>query len=115
MVTSGGQVIAALGGSGRVAEIALRGEPGTVVVALAAASGAPAWQVASKAIPLRSTHSTNIVCAARSHDRSTQGSARILANLLAIAGQLAGPRCVKSTSRTVGGRDRKAVLAIGIS
>jgi hypothetical protein len=46
MVASGGQVIAALGGSGRVAEIALRGEPGAVVVALAAASGAPAWQVA---------------------------------------------------------------------
>jgi hypothetical protein len=40
------QLVAAVGGRDSVAGIALRGEPGAVVVALDAATGAPAWKLA---------------------------------------------------------------------
>jgi hypothetical protein len=43
---SAGQVVAALGGTGSVAEIVLRGEPGAVVAALDASTGAIAWKLA---------------------------------------------------------------------
>jgi len=46
LVVSAGRVIAALGGTGGVAGLALRGEPGAVMVALDAATGAAAWKLA---------------------------------------------------------------------
>jgi hypothetical protein len=46
LVVSAHRVIAALGGSGSAAGIALRGEPGAALAALDAATGTPAWQLA---------------------------------------------------------------------
>lgn len=46
LVVSGKQVIAALGGTGSVAGVAIRGEPGAVLAALDAATGAVAWKLA---------------------------------------------------------------------
>lgn len=46
LAIAGSRVIAALGGAGTVAGLALRGEPGAAVVALDAATGAPAWKLA---------------------------------------------------------------------
>lgn len=46
LAVAGPQLTAALGGTGTVAGLALRGEPGAVVAALDAATGAPAWKVA---------------------------------------------------------------------
>jgi outer membrane protein assembly factor BamB len=46
VVLAGNRVIAALGGAGSVAGLALRGEPGAAVAALDAATGAPAWKLA---------------------------------------------------------------------
>ena len=46
LVVAAGRVIAALGGAGSVAGFALRGEPGAALVALDAATGAPAWTLA---------------------------------------------------------------------
>ncbi|HEU4726496.1 MAG TPA: hypothetical protein VFT22_01345, partial [Kofleriaceae bacterium] len=44
LVRAGSLVVAALGGTGGAAGLALRGEPGSVVVALDAATGAVAWK-----------------------------------------------------------------------
>ncbi|HEX2687920.1 MAG TPA: hypothetical protein VHN14_14935 [Kofleriaceae bacterium] len=46
LVRSGHVVVAALGGTGAVAGLELRGEPGAAVVALDAATGAVAWKLA---------------------------------------------------------------------
>jgi hypothetical protein len=46
LVVSGGMVVAALGGTGAAAGLALRGEPGAAVVALDAATGAVGWKLA---------------------------------------------------------------------
>src|SRR5262249_22466511 len=46
LVLAGHVVAAALGGTGRAAGIALRGEPGAVVAALDAATGKVAWKLA---------------------------------------------------------------------
>jgi hypothetical protein len=46
LVRSGGLVVVALGGTGGVAGLPVRGEPGTVVAALDAATGAITWKLA---------------------------------------------------------------------
>lgn len=46
MALLGSRVVTALGGSNTVAGVAMRGEPGAVVVAMDKASGAVAWQLA---------------------------------------------------------------------
>ncbi|TMQ07496.1 MAG: hypothetical protein E6J90_43380 [Deltaproteobacteria bacterium] len=46
LVASGTHVLAALGGAGSVAGLAMRGDPGAVVAALDAATGAVAWKLA---------------------------------------------------------------------
>jgi hypothetical protein len=46
LAVSGGLVVAALGGTGTVADLALRGEPGAAAVALRAATGEVAWRLA---------------------------------------------------------------------
>ncbi|HEY0476306.1 MAG TPA: hypothetical protein VGD37_02230 [Kofleriaceae bacterium] len=46
LAASGKQVVAALGGSGTAAGLALRGDPGAAVAALDAATGAVAWKLA---------------------------------------------------------------------
>ena len=46
LAVAGARLVAALGGTGGVAGLALRGEPGAAVVALDAATGAPAWKLA---------------------------------------------------------------------
>jgi hypothetical protein len=46
LAVAGTRLVAALGGTGSVAGLALRGEPGAAVAALDAATGAPAWKLA---------------------------------------------------------------------
>ena len=46
LAVTGGHLVAVLGGTGTVAGLALRGEPGAAVAALDAATGAPAWKLA---------------------------------------------------------------------
>jgi len=46
LASSGGTLVAALGGTGAAAGLALRGEPGAAVVALDAATGAVTWKLA---------------------------------------------------------------------
>ncbi|HEX3481743.1 MAG TPA: hypothetical protein VHT91_42315 [Kofleriaceae bacterium] len=46
LAIAGPQLVAVLGGTGSVAGLALRGEPGAAVAALDAATGAPAWKLA---------------------------------------------------------------------
>jgi hypothetical protein len=46
IVRTGKLLVATLGGTGRIAGLALRGEPGSAVVALDAATGAIAWKLA---------------------------------------------------------------------
>lgn len=45
LVAAGGVVIAAVGGTGALGDVALRGDPGALLVALDAASGARKWQL----------------------------------------------------------------------
>jgi len=88
LVVAGTQLVAALGGSGSVAGLALRGEPGAAVVALDAATGAPAWKLAIDAtewavIAALSATSDGIVVGG-----SFSGTLRIADKVLSSAGRI---------------------------
>ncbi|HMG52329.1 MAG TPA: hypothetical protein VK601_02580 [Kofleriaceae bacterium] len=90
LALAGGQVVAALGGAGSVAGLALRGEPGAAVAALDAATGAPAWKLAVDA-----TDWSLITALAAAGDGvaiagSFSGTLRIADRVVSSAGQTDG-------------------------
>jgi hypothetical protein len=90
LVRSGALVVAALGGTGSVAGLALRGEPGSVVAALDASTGAIAWKVA-----LDATDWSVVAALAATPDGvvvggSFSGTLRIGARVVSSAGKTDG-------------------------
>jgi hypothetical protein len=90
LAVAGPQLVAALGGTGSAAGLALRGEPGAVVAALDAATGAPAWKLA-----VDSTEWSVIAAIAATGDGVVIGGAfsgtlRIADRVVSSAGQTDG-------------------------
>jgi outer membrane protein assembly factor BamB len=90
LVLSGGKVVAVLGGTGSVAGITLRGEPGAVVAALDATTGEIAWKLAIDA-----TEWSVIAALATTADGvlvggSFAGTLRIGAKIVSSAGKADG-------------------------
>jgi hypothetical protein len=90
LVVSGKQVVASLGGTGTAAGVELRGEPGAVVAALDAETGAIAWKLA-----VDSTHWSVIAAIAATTDGalvggSFSGTLRIADKVVSSAGKTDG-------------------------